>query len=152
MVKDFFYPKKIAVIGATADPKKFGNAVTVNLLENDNFDCEIIPVNPKSTEILGLKSYPSILEIEKEIDLAIVLVPSGAVPAVVDQCIEKQVKRIIIVSAGFGEINEEGKKIEQEIAQKALRNGIRIIGPNCVGYWDECVFCINTPQRKCKYG
>ncbi len=133
MVKEFFYPKTIAVIGATADPKKFGNAVTVNLLENDQLESEIFPINPKSTEILGLKSYSSILEVDKEVDLAILLVPSKAVSLVVDQCIEKLVKRIIIVSAGFGEINEEGKKIEQEMTNKAHEKGIRIIGPNCVG-------------------
>ncbi|MCE7741702.1 MAG: acetyl-CoA synthetase [Candidatus Heimdallarchaeota archaeon] len=133
MVKEFFYPKTIAVIGATADSKKFGNAVTVNLLENEQLESELFPINPKSTEILGLKSYASILEVEKEVDLAIVLVPSKAVPIVVDQCIEKNVKRIIIVSAGFGEINEEGKKLEQAMTSKALKKDIRIIGPNCVG-------------------
>ena len=133
MVKEFFYPKTIAIIGATADPKKFGNAVTVNLLENNQLESELFPINPKSTEILGLKSYSSILEVDKDVDLAIILVPSKAVPVVVDQCIEKNVKRIIIVSAGFGEINEEGKKIEQEMARKAREKGIRCIGPNCVG-------------------
>ncbi|TFG09803.1 acetyl-CoA synthetase [Candidatus Heimdallarchaeota archaeon] len=133
MVKDFFYPKTIAIIGATADPKKFGNAVTVNLVENEQLESELFPVNPKSLEILGLKSYSTILDIDKEIDLAIILVPSKAVPVVVDECIEKNVRRIIIVSAGFGEINEEGKKLEQEMVQKAASKNIRIIGPNCVG-------------------
>ena len=133
MVKEFFYPKTIAIIGATADPKKFGNAVTVNLLANEHLESEIFPINPKATEILGLKSYPTILEVEKEVDLAIILVPSKAVSMVVDECIEKKVKRIIIISAGFGEINEEGKRIEQEIARKAKESGIRVIGPNCVG-------------------
>ncbi|MCG3221295.1 MAG: CoA-binding protein [Candidatus Heimdallarchaeota archaeon] len=133
MVKQFFYPKTIAVIGATADPKKFGNAVTMNLLENKNLQSEIFPVNPKSDSILGLKSYPSILEIEKEIDLAILLVPAKAVPVVVDQCVEKKVKRIIIISAGFGEINEDGKQLEREMVSKAQEVETRIIGPNCVG-------------------
>ncbi|MCK5158754.1 MAG: CoA-binding protein, partial [Candidatus Heimdallarchaeota archaeon] len=94
MVKQFFNPKTIAVIGATADPKKFGNAVTMNLLESKNLQSEIFPVNPRSDSILGLKSYPSILDIEKEIDLAILLVPAKAVPVIIDQCVEKKVKRI----------------------------------------------------------
>ena len=133
MVHQFFYPKSIAIIGATNDPKKFGNAVTSNLLENDKLEAEIYPINPKATEIFGLKCYQSVLEVEKEIDLAIILVPSKAVPIVIDQCIEKKVKRVIIVSAGFGEINEEGKRIEQEIKRKSLDVGMRLIGPNCVG-------------------
>ncbi|NPD88994.1 MAG: acetyl-CoA synthetase [Asgard group archaeon] len=133
MVNQFFYPKTIAVIGATADPKKFGNAVTMNLLENKNLQSEIFPINPKSELILGLKSYPSILEIEQKIDLAILLVPAKAVPIVVDQCVEKQVKRIIIISAGFGEINEEGKQLEREMVRKVQEVGSKIIGPNCVG-------------------
>jgi len=133
MVQHFFYPETIAIVGATADPKKFGNTVTVNLVENENVTSELFPINPKSSEILGLKSYPSVIDVPKEIDLAIILVPSKAVPIVVDQCIEKKVKRIVIVSAGFGEINEEGKMIQEEMARKATAEGIRIIGPNCVG-------------------
>ncbi len=133
MVHLFFNPKTIAIIGATADPRKFGNAVTVNLLENENLQSEIFPINPKSDTILGLRSYPTVLDVEKNIDLAIVLVPSKVVPSVIDQCIEKQVNRIIIISAGFGEINEDGKRIEKEIAKKSKDVGIKIIGPNCVG-------------------
>ncbi|MHA1687213.1 MAG: acetate--CoA ligase family protein [Candidatus Heimdallarchaeaceae archaeon] len=133
MVKEFFYPKTIAVIGATADPKKFGHAVTENLLENKELKAEIYPINPKADEIMGLKSYKNIKEIPKSIDLAIILVPAKVVPMVIDDCIEKQVKRIVIVSAGFGEINEEGKKIEQEIVRKCNEVNIRVIGPNCVG-------------------
>ncbi|MHA2358630.1 MAG: CoA-binding protein [Candidatus Heimdallarchaeaceae archaeon] len=119
MVDQFFFPKTIAVIGASDDPMKFGNTVTVNLLENDNLQSRIFLVNPKAKTILGMKSYPSILNIEQEIDLAIIVIPAKTVPQIVDQCIEKKIKRIIIISAGFGEINEEGKKIEQEIASRA---------------------------------
>ena len=133
MVHKFFNPDTIAIIGATEDPRKFGNAVTINLVENEKLKAELFPVNPKSTEICGLKSYASVLDIEKDIDLAIILVPSKAVPSVLDQCIKKEVKRVIIVSAGFGEINEEGKRIEQEMKRKSLEANIRLIGPNCVG-------------------
>ena len=133
MVQHFFYPETIAIVGATADPKKFGNAVTVNLVNNEGLKSELFPINPKSDEILGLQSYSSVIDVPKDIDLAIILVPSKAVPIVVDQCIEKKVKRIVIVSAGFGEIDEEGKKIQEEMAKKTTSAGIRIIGPNCVG-------------------
>lgn len=133
MVIFFFYPKTIAVIGATNNPKKFGNAVTINILKNKNLQSEIFLVSPKSQEIAGLKCYKSILEILKDIDIAIILVPARVIDEVIDQCIEKKVKGIIIITAGFGEINEEGKKKEHEITAKCKEAGIRIMGPNCVG-------------------
>ena len=130
---NFFFPKSIAVIGATANPRKFGNAVTINILKNKNLESELFLVTQKSNEILGLKCYKSILDVPKDVDLAIILVPAKAVDGVIDQCIEKQVKRIIIVTAGFGEINQEGKKAEKRIAEKCTKVGIRVMGPNCVG-------------------
>ena len=133
MVFFFFYPKTIAVIGATSNPKKFGNAVTINILENKNLQSEIFLVSNKSQEISGLKCYKSILEIPKDVDIAIILVPARVIDEVIDQCIEKMVKGIIIITAGFGEINEEGKKKEHEIIAKCKEAGIRIMGPNCVG-------------------
>ncbi len=130
---NFFFPKSIAVIGATANPRKFGNAVTINILKNKNLESELFLVTQKSNEILGLKCYKSILDVPKDVDLAIILVPAKAVDGVIDQCIEKQVKSIIIVTAGFGEINQEGKKAEKRIAEKCTKVGIRVMGPNCVG-------------------
>ncbi|WP_371804214.1 acetate--CoA ligase family protein [Candidatus Lokiarchaeum ossiferum] len=133
MTKLFFYPKTIAVIGATEDPSKFGNAVTTNLLDNPNLEAELFPISRSNDKIYGLQAYKSLLDVPKDIDLAIVLVPAKVVPFIVDQCIQKPVKRIIVVTAGFGEINEEGKQIEQEMARKCRAAGIRMIGPNCVG-------------------
>ncbi|MHA1400958.1 MAG: acetate--CoA ligase family protein [Candidatus Heimdallarchaeaceae archaeon] len=133
MTRKFFYPDTIAIIGATANEKKFGNAVTVNLLKNDELQAELFPIHPKADEIGGLKCYKSVKDIPKEVDLAIVLVPAKVVPAVVDECLEKGVKRIIIVTAGFAEINEEGRKVQEEIAKKCKDAGVRLIGPNCVG-------------------
>lgn len=129
----FFYPKTIAVIGVTANPKKFGNALTINILKNKNLQSELFLISPRNQEIYGLKTHNSVIDVPKDIDLAIILVPASIVELVVDQCIEKKVKRIIIVSAGFGEIDEKGKKIEAEIAQKCKEAGIRVMGPNCVG-------------------
>jgi acyl-CoA synthetase (NDP forming) len=133
MVSFFFFPKTIAVIGATSNPKKFGNAVTINILQNESLQSEIFLVSHKSQEIMGLKCHKSILEIPKDIDIAIILVPARVIDNVIDHCIEKKVKGIIVVTAGFGEINEEGKKKEYEIYTKCREAGIRIMGPNCVG-------------------
>ncbi|MFW9878617.1 MAG: CoA-binding protein, partial [Candidatus Thorarchaeota archaeon] len=133
MASFFFYPKTIAVIGATNNPKKFGNAVTINILKNKNLKSKVFLVSNKKEEIAGLKCFKSILEIPRDIDIAIILVPAHVTNEVINQCIEKKVKGIIIVTAGFGEINQEGKKKELEIASKCKEAGIRIMGPNCVG-------------------
>ena len=132
-MKRFFYPQTIAVIGATDDPKKFGNAVTSNLLSNKKLEAQVFPVSRNNSTVSGLKAYKSVNEVPADLDLAIILVPAQVVPTIVDQCIEKNVGRIIIVTAGFGEINEEGKEIEQLMLEKSKNAGIRIIGPNCVG-------------------
>ncbi len=133
MTQKFFNPKTIAIIGATDNPKKFGNAVTMNLLEGEDLPADLYPVNPKSERIEGLQCYQSVKDIPVHVDLAIILVPAKVVPFVVDECIEKEVSRIIIVTAGFGEINEEGREIQNKIAKKCKEAGIRLIGPNCVG-------------------
>lgn len=133
MIDFFFNPKTIAVIGATANPKKFGNAVTVNITKNKNLQSELFLVTHKSTYVMGIRCYKSILDIPKDIDLAIILVPAKVVESVIEECIEKKVKGIIIVTAGFGEIDEKGKLIEQRIAKKCNEAGIRVMGPNCVG-------------------
>ncbi len=133
MISKFFNPKSIAIIGATANPKKFGNAVTMNLLENENLEAEIYLVSHGSKEIEGKKTYESILDIPDPIDIAIILVPAKYVDEVVNQCIKKELKGIIIVTAGFGEVDQEGKKKERKIAKKCKDAGIRVMGPNCVG-------------------
>lgn len=132
-IEGFFNPESIAVIGATSDPKKFGNAITSNILNNNDLKSEIFLISNRSQIIRGLRTYNSILEVTRDIDLAVILVPANFVSNVIDQCIEKKVKKIIIISAGFGEINEDGKKLEKEIANKCKKSGIRVIGPNCVG-------------------
>ena len=120
MVSFFFYPKTIAVIGATNNPKKFGNAVTINLLNNSKPQSELFLVSHQSQEISGVKCYKSILEISKDIDVAIILVPARVIDDVIDQCIKKRVKGIIIITAGFGEINENGKIKEFKHRSKCI--------------------------------
>jgi acetate---CoA ligase (ADP-forming) subunit alpha len=133
MIRDFFYPNSIAVIGATANPKKFGNAVTINILKNKGLRENIYLVSKGTKEIEGKKIFKSILDIPNQVDIAIILVPSKIVEAIVEECIQKEVKGIIIITAGFGEIDELGKIIENRIAYKCKNAGIRVIGPNCVG-------------------
>ena len=88
MIDYFFYPKSIAVIGATANPKKFGNAVTINILKDKHPDINLFLISPNRTEILGIKCYASILDVKQDIDIAIILVPAKIVQSIIDECIE----------------------------------------------------------------
>ncbi len=124
------YPKTIAVIGASRDPNKIGHQILRNLVEG-GFKGKIYPVNPKAKEILGLKAYPSVKDILDEIDLAVVVVPAPFVKQVIQDCAEKEVKGVIVISAGFSEVGN--KKEEDEIVEICRKHKIPLIGPNIVG-------------------
>jgi len=134
-------PKSIAVIGASREPEKVGYGILKNLAKGcyflapfcAPFKGKIYPVNPFAASILGLRCYKSILEIEDEIDLAIIVVPSSIVLQVVKECIKKKVGSIIIISAGFSESSEKGKKLEEDIVKLLKKAGIPLLGPNCLG-------------------
>ena len=128
-----FYPSSIAVIGASSNPRKPGYLCTSNLV-NDGFAGKIYPVNPSLSELLGLKTYPSILDVPGEVDMAISVVPAAQAVAVLEDCIKKHVKGIIFVSAGFSEIGSEiGTNLQDELREIADRGDIKIVGPNTMG-------------------
>ena len=128
----FFYPKSIAVVGASNNPRKFGYELMKNIIEG-GYKGKIIPVNIKEEEVMGFKAVKNIGEVQEQIDLVIIAIPANFIPQVVQESAEKGIKNVIIVSGGFSEVGEEGKKLEQEVVKIAKENGIRIIGPNCVG-------------------
>ncbi len=135
MLEKFFNPKAVAVIGAAREPGKVGHDVVKNLLDF-RFPGKIFPVNPKAQEILGLKAFPSVLDIPEKVDLGVIAVRAPLVPQVIRQCGEKGVKALVILSAGFKEAGREGAKLENEIVNLAREYGLRIIGPNCLGIVD----------------
>ena len=128
--QEIFYPRSIAVIGASPNPDKVGYSVLRNLLP---FDGEVYPVNPNEREILGRKVYPSISSISEEVDLAVVAVPAKMVPDIIGEAGGKGVKLAVIISAGFRETGQRGKILERKVLDAAKKNNVRIIGPNCVG-------------------
>jgi len=134
LLRYFFSPESIAVIGASGTPGKIGYQILYNL--KARFRGKIYPVNPKQKEILGLRCYPSILEIPEDVDLAVISIPARFVPEQVKLCGEKGVKAVVIISSGFGERGEEGKRLEEEILQYALRYNLRVIGPNTHGVYN----------------
>jgi len=129
-----FNPKTIALIGASEDIVKSGG-MFLNSFIGCGLRSELFLVNPRGGEIRGLKAYPSVLDIPKEIDLAIITIPSSAIPKAVEDCSKKGVKFIVVHAAGFGEMGVEGKEIEEKMTQTARREGSRIIGPNCMGIY-----------------
>jgi len=127
----FFKPKAIAVIGASNDPLKLGYEVFKNLRKYR--DGRVYPVNVKDDEVQGVRAYKNVKDIPDEVDLAIIVIPKRFVKQAVIDCGEKGVKGIVLITAGFGEVGEEGKREERELVEIAHRYGMRIIGPNCVG-------------------
>lgn len=128
--EEIFYPRSIAVIGASPKPDKVGYSVLRNLLP---FDGEVYPINPNESQILGRKVYPSISSVSDEVDLAVVAVPAKMVPDIIAEVGRKGVKLAVIISAGFRETGQRGKILERKVMDAAKKNNVRIIGPNCVG-------------------
>lgn len=131
-LRAIFYPKNVAVIGASRERGKIGNNIVENLLKG-GFRGQIYPVNPSGEQILGLKSYASVSEIPDKVDLAVIAVPAKITSQVMKECVSKGVCGVVIISAGFGETGYEGKKLEEEVLKIAREGGIRVIGPNCQG-------------------
>lgn len=135
MLDAFFKPESVAVIGASRDPEKLGYAVLLNLKEA-GFPGRIYPINPKADEILDLQAYPSVLDVPDPIDLAVIVIPYRFVPSVLEQCGEKGVKAVVVITAGFREAGREGLEREMELVEIAERCDLRLIGPNCLGVID----------------
>lgn len=127
-----FHPRSVAVIGATERPGSVGRTLLWNLISNP-FGGTVYPVNPKRTNVLGIRAYPSVKEIPDLVDLAVIATPAPTVPEVVQACVEAGVKGAVIVSAGFREIGESGQQLEEQILAIARKGGMRLIGPNCLG-------------------
>ncbi len=133
-MRPFFYPRSIAVVGVSKNPAGVGTSM-VMALRRFGFSGEIYPVNPRLTELLGLRVYPSISAIPGEVDFAKVYVPTAAVLDVMKECRQKGVPAVEVFTGGFSEINTaEGRKLESELTALA-GGGMRIIGPNCFGVY-----------------
>jgi acyl-CoA synthetase (NDP forming) len=128
----FFTPRSVAVIGASRTEGKVGYEILNNLVR-DGFEGDIYPINPKVDEVQGLKCYPDVASIGSCPDLAIIILPAKIVPAIMKQCSSVGVKAVIIITAGFKEVGEEGRLLENEVLNIARQGGMRIIGPNCLG-------------------
>lgn len=131
-LEPLFNPKSVAVLGASANSNKIGY-LQVKALLDGGYKGSIFPINPRAESIAGLKCYPSLTAIGQEVDLAIFCLGAEKVKEELGLCAEHGVKAAIIFASGFSETGEEGQKEQDEISRIAKANGIRLIGPNCVG-------------------
>jgi len=138
-LKYIFNPRSIAVIGASTTPGSVGQVTFANILLN-GYQGIVYPVNIKAKSVLGVKAYFSILDIPDKIDLAIIMVPAIFVPEVIEECGQKKVKGIVVISAGFKETGKEGAVLEKRVKELVEKYNIALIGPNCVGI-------INTDRK-----
>ena len=143
-----FSPKSVAVIGASASKGKVGFSVMRNI-QQSAFDGDVYPINPSGGEIFGYKAYKSVSEIPGSIDLAVICIPAKFVSASVEECGQKGVKSIVIITAGFREIGGDGTQREHEIIEIANKYHMRICGPNCLGIITKANFSFAsiTPKR-----
>jgi acetyl coenzyme A synthetase (ADP forming)-like protein len=127
-----FFPRAIAVIGASTNPESIGSRLFRNLLR-DGFTGPLYPVNPTARVVNSVRAYPTVGDIPDEVDLAFVVVPAAAVLEVVGQCAEAGVRGVVVISAGFSEVGEEGAAQERELVRIVRQAGMRMVGPNCMG-------------------
>jgi len=127
-----FDPKTIALVGATEKEGAVGRTILENLLRSK--ERKVFPVNPHTSKVFDVESYPTIAGIPEHVDLAVVATPARSVPVVVEECGKAGVKGVVIISAGFKEIGEEGTQLESEIDRIRKKYGMRIMGPNCLGF------------------
>lgn len=127
-----FAPRSVAVIGATNRAGSVGQAVFANVFTH-GYAGVVYPVNPTAPSVMSVKAFPSVLAIPDEVDLSIIIVPSALVPAVIEECGQKGIKAAIVITAGFKELGGAGVEQEQMVLEAARKNGIRLLGPNCLG-------------------
>jgi acyl-CoA synthetase (NDP forming) len=131
-LRPFFRPSSVAVIGASRDPASIGGRLLDSVLKG-GFRGPVYPVNPRAAEVAGLRAYPSARELPQAVDLALVAVPRDAVLGVVDDCAARAVRALVVITAGFAEAGGDGRELQQRLAERVRRHGLRLIGPNCLG-------------------
>ena len=128
-----FSPQRVAVIGASDTPASVGYTVLRNLI-GSGFRGVVYPVNHKRESVQGISAYKDVAALPHAPDLAVVCTPAPTVPGIIRACGEMGTRGIVIISAGFREIGEEGRKLEQKLLQEQAKfDGMRILGPNCLG-------------------
>lgn len=146
MVKDkrleaLFNPRSVAIIGASTNMAKWGFNFSLHLMHG-GYKGKCYPINPSGGELLGMKVYTSIHDVPDDIDLAFILIPPEAAVEAVRECGKKGVPACVVVTAGFGELGEEGERLQQALREAALETGMALVGPNCAGITSTAPFSL----------
>jgi len=143
-IRKIFNAESVALVGATDKEGSFGRLFLEGM--RDAGCRKLYPINPKREEIMGIKAYPSISAVPDTLDVAILLIPPKAVLDLVKECVENKVAGAVVFASGFGELGAEGKDLEQEIGRIGREGGTRIIGPNCLGFFNPQAGVVTYPQ------
>jgi acetyl coenzyme A synthetase (ADP forming)-like protein len=135
MLDGFFKPNAVTIIGASREEGKVGFSIVDNLVKA-GFPNPIYPVNPKATEIRGLKCFPNLTEVPDGVDLAVLVIPPKVCIPTLEACVAKGIRSAVVISAGFKEVGGEGAEIEKALRARVRELGIRVVGPNCLGIID----------------
>jgi acetyltransferase len=135
MLETIFAPQSVAVVGASPDPDRLGHVVLKNIITN-GYQGRIYPIHPSAAVVLGLPAYPGIMALPEAPDLVVIVIPPQHVLSVVDECGQKGVKGLVVITAGFKEVGGEGKELERQLMAKVYEYGMRMVGPNCLGVID----------------
>ena len=131
-IAPFFTPRVVAVIGASRTRGKLGGEI-FQAIRDGGFTGRVVPVNPAAMEVAGVPAVPSVGAVAGPVDLAVIAVPAAQVEAVLDQCLARSIRALVVISAGFGEASDEGRAREARLVEKVRAAGARLIGPNCMG-------------------
>jgi acetate---CoA ligase (ADP-forming) len=150
-LEGMFNPKSVAIIGASNTPGKVGYAIVKNLIDA-NYAGKIYPINLKEKKVQGLNAYVSASKVKGKIDLAIIVIPSKFVPSVMKELAKKGTKNVVIITAGFSEVGEEGKKLQAVVEKIVLENKMNVVGPNTLGIINSsnglnASFAANFPKK-----
>lgn len=132
-LNSFFTPRSIAIVGASATPGKIG-ATPLRYLIEHGYAGAIYPINPGRAQVQGLPAHASLRAVGQPIDLAIFAIPAQMVEAAFDDAVAANVRNVVLFSAGFAEIGAQGEAVQRRIMARARENGIRVLGPNCLGF------------------
>ncbi len=146
-------PRTMAVIGASNKAHTIGHDLTKNLIKY-GYTGTLYPVHPKDREVQGLKAYPTVLDIPGEVDMAVIVINSKFALAAIDQCAQKGIKGVVVITAGFKETGPEGAELEKQLVEKVHKYGMTCVGPNCMGvvntdpaYKLDATFAETLPER-----
>lgn len=131
-LRPLFHPEGVAIVGASRDPQSIGYRL-LDAVRAGGFRGRLYAINPHAAAIGGIPAYPSLHALPEPVDLAVIAVPRDAVPQVVDDCAATGVRALVVISAGFAEVGEEGRALQDRVVEATRRHGMRLVGPNCFG-------------------